>query len=666
MNRLGTSASPYLLQHADNPVDWWPWCDDAFAEARRRDVPVLLSVGYAACHWCHVMAHESFEDPRIAALINEGFVAVKVDREERPDVDAVYMNATVAMTGQGGWPMTCFLTPGGEPFYCGTYYPAQPRHGSPSFPQLLAAIGETWRERRAEVDDVAGRITGHLAAATSGLPPGGRPATSAERDAAVAVVLADEERRFGGFGGAPKFPPSALLLGLLRAAERSGDDAAIGAVERCLDAMAAGGICDQLAGGFARYAVDAAWQVPHFEKMLYDNALLLRVYAAAARRTDRYRAVSAGIIRFLDDALRTPFGYASALDADTDGVEGLTYTWTPAELTAVLGADDGAWAAAAFGVTAAGNIDGRSTLRRIGDPDPRRLADVTARLALARSARPQPARDGKVVTVWNGLVATALVEAAPVCGRRTIEDATWCLDEVFARHVVDGGLRRASLDGVVGAAPGVLEDYAALGVAALTLHAATAESRWLERGQWCVDEALARFADPDRPGSFFDAEPDARLIVRPRDPVDGATPAGASLLAEALSLAADLAAPADAARYVAVADAALAAAAALLAKAPRAAGHWLAVAERPGVVVAIAETETSDGALATAARRLAPSGAVVIAGRPDSVPALADRNPVGGRDAAYVCRGRVCSLPLTDVAEFAAELSGLFGRSVDV
>ncbi len=461
MNRLGKATSPYLRQHADNPVHWREWDAEALAEARERDVPVLLSVGYASCHWCHVMAHESFEDAATADQMNANFVCVKVDREERPDLDAVYMNATVAMTGQGGWPMTCFLTADGEPFYCGTYYPKLPRGGMPSFTQLLTAITETWRTRRDEVNQASAQVAAALREQTAGLPDAELTITPELLSHAVAAVLRDEDAERGGFGGAPKFPPSALLEGLLRHWERTGDRAVFDAVARTAEAMVRGGIYDQLRGGFARYSVDAAWVVPHFEKMLYDNAQLLRAYAHLARRTTSVlpesvsHRVTRETVRFLLDDLGTAHGgFASALDADTHlepgapGVEGATYVWTPAELAGVLGSMDGAWAAEFFGVTTAGNFEqGTSVLTRYTEPttaeDAARLDRVRAALIAARDRRPQPERDDKVVTAWNGMAITALAEAAaaldePEWTAAAVRCARFLLDE----HLVDGRLRR--------------------------------------------------------------------------------------------------------------------------------------------------------------------------------------------------------------------------------
>ncbi|HKN97138.1 MAG TPA: thioredoxin domain-containing protein, partial [Pseudonocardiaceae bacterium] len=451
-NRLAGSTSPYLLQHAENPVDWWPWSDEAFAEARRRDVPVLLSVGYAACHWCHVMAHESFEDPQIAAFMNEHFVNIKVDREERPDVDAVYMEATQAVSGHGGWPMTCFLTPDGEPFHCGTYFPKTPRQGMPSFPQVLTGVRRAWLDQRDDVAAAGAEVVRVLTEQQQPLPVA---TVDADLLAGAAVsLLGDFDRRHGGFGSAPKFPPAMAMEFLLRHHERTGSVEALSLVDATAEAMARGGIYDQLAGGFARYSVDQAWVVPHFEKMLYDNALLLRAYAHLHRRTGSRlaRRVAVETAGFLLGDLGTPQGaFASALDADTDGVEGLTYVWTRAQLTDVLGQADGEWAASVFGVTEGGTFEhGTSTLRLPADPaDDGRWDVVRDRLLTARSTRPQPGRDDKVVTAWNGLTIGALAEAGMALGRPDwVAAATRAAEFVLATHVVDGRLRRTSRDGV--------------------------------------------------------------------------------------------------------------------------------------------------------------------------------------------------------------------------
>ncbi|WP_299557929.1 thioredoxin domain-containing protein [uncultured Mycolicibacterium sp.] len=656
-NRLGSATSPYLRQHADHPVHWQQWSPAALAEAEARDVPILLSIGYAACHWCHVMAHESFADPEVAAVLNEGFVCIKVDREERPDLDAIYMNATVALTGQGGWPMTCFLTPDGRPFFCGTYYPKT------EFLQLLLAIRASWDTRRAEVEQASARIAAELRTIAAGLPGGGPDIDAELCDDAVVEVLDGLDTRHGGFGGAPKFPPSAMLEALLRHHERTGDPEALTAVERTCTAMARGGIHDQLAGGFARYSVDAAWVVPHFEKMLYDNALLLRVYAHWARRTGDplARRVAERTARFMLDELRVDGMLAASLDADAAGVEGLTYVWTPQQLREVLGDDDGAWAATVFGATADGNFEhGTSVPQLPADPDdPERFERVRTALLAARRSRPQPARDDKIVTAWNGLAVTALAEASVALDRPEFLDAaTECARRVVALHLVGGRLRRASLGGVVGEPAAVLEDHAALATGLLTLYQLTGDAQCCSAAVTLLELALKHFADPQRPGAWFDTADDAEtLLVRPSDPTDGATPCGASLIAEALLLAGHLVPGGD--RYVEAARATLSAARPLLARVPRAGGHWLAVAEaavRGPIQVAVA-CRAPDSPLLAAARQLAPGGAIVVGGPPDSTEPLRGRGPVDGADAAYVCRGRVCDRPVTTAAALAAALA---------
>ncbi|MGH3637404.1 MAG: thioredoxin domain-containing protein [Mycobacterium sp.] len=660
VNALGGATSPYLRQHADNPVHWQQWTPEALAEAATRDVPILLSIGYAACHWCHVMAHESFADDEVAAAMNAAFVCIKVDREERPDLDAVYMNATVALTGQGGWPMTCFLTPDGRPFFCGTYYPKV------AFLQLLDAVVDTWRNRRAEVEQASDHIAGELRSMVSGLPGGGPALEPAVCDHAVASVLDDEDVARGGFGGAPKFPPSALLEALLRSYERTGDAGALATVERTCEAMARGGIYDQLAGGFARYSVDASWVVPHFEKMLYDNALLLRLYAHWARRSGKplARKVTDETANFLVRELGEGGMFTSSLDADSDGVEGLTYVWTPRQLRDVLGDDDddGGWAAGLFAVTDAGTFEhGSSVLQLPRDPDSlSRFVLVRTKLLATRLGRPQPGRDDKVVTAWNGFAITALADASVALDRPEFLDAaTQCARAIVELHVVDGRLRRASLGGRVGDSAAILEDHAALATALLTLYQVTGDDDWLATATGLLDVALEHFADPEREGRWFDTADDAeRLMMRPSDPIDGATPSGASLIAEALQLAAHLVPAARADRYATAAAASLAAATPILLKLPRSGGHWLAVAEaavRGPIQIAVSRSQP-DSELLSAARSLAPGGAIVVGGAMDSSELLLGRGLVDGRDAAYVCRGRVCDLPVTTAGELAAAL----------
>jgi len=657
-NTLATATSPYLRQHADNPVHWQQWTPEALDEAARRDVPILLSIGYAACHWCHVMAHESFEDDQVAAACNADFVCIKVDREERPDLDAVYMNATVAMTGQGGWPMTCFLTPDGRPFFCGTYYP------KPQFLQLLAAVAETWRVQRDEVEQASDQVAGELRRMASGLPGGGPEIDPRLCDHAAAVILRDEDTERGGFGRAPKFPPSALLEALLRTYERTRSPAPLAAVARTGAAMARGGIYDQLAGGFARYSVDDDWVVPHFEKMLYDNALLLRAYAHWARRTDDplARRVAAQTAAFLINDLADGDMFTSSLDADAAGSEGSTYVWTPAQLREVLGEDDSRWAAGVFEVTERGTFEhGASVLQLLEDvDDPTRLERIRAALLAARSVRVQPGRDDKIVTAWNGLAITALAEASVALDDPELLDAAVrCATAIVNLHFVDGRLRRASLGGVVGDSAAILEDYAALATGLLTIYQLTGDPSWLATAAELIGLAQGHFADPDRPGRWFDTADDAeQLMVRPSDPVDGATPAGASLIAEALLTIGHMVDGDWAGRYSEAAADTLLAHSPLLAKAPRSAGHWLAVAEaavRGPLQVAVA-TPDADSPLLDAARRLAPGGSIVVGGPVDSSPLLTGRDRVAGADAAYVCRGRVCDLPVTSAEDLADAL----------
>jgi uncharacterized protein len=648
-NRLAGATSPYLLQHADNPVDWWEWSPEAFAEARRRDVPVLLSVGYAACHWCHVMAHESFEDDATATYLNEHFVSVKVDREERPDVDAVYMQATTAMTGQGGWPMTCVLDHDGNPFFAGTYFPDQPRHGSPSFRQVLEALTDAWRTRGDDVRRVAGNLREHLRRETS-MTPG-----SLDRsvlDAAVGTLAGEYDAARGGFGGAPKFPPSMVLAFLLR----QGSDPAVDMAAGTLEAMARGGIHDQLGGGFARYSVDADWVVPHFEKMLYDNALLLRVYAEWGTPVGVWAAE--GIADFLLRELRTAEGgFASALDADSEGAEGTYYVWTPQQLVDVLGPDDGPWAARLLSVTEAGTFEhGTSTLQLREDPDDlERWFDCQRRLREARDLRERPARDDKVVAAWNGLAISGLCVAGTLLGVPAYVDAAVEAGELLARvHLLDGRLRRVSRDGVVGEPAGVLEDHGCVAAGFLDLLQATGDPVWLDRAGALLDSALEHFAAPD--GGFFDTADDAEaLVARPRDPSDNASPGGLSSMVHALSTYAALT---GSGRHRDAAEAALATIAPLAEQAPRFAGWSLAAAEAmldgPEEIAVVGRPGEERDALALAARRR--RGAVVVVAQPGApgIPLLEGRDEVDGRPAAYVCRGFVCERPVTDPAALAA------------
>ncbi|MEU4128620.1 thioredoxin domain-containing protein [Streptomyces wuyuanensis] len=673
-NRLAHETSPYLLQHADNPVDWWPWSSEAFEEARRRGVPVLLSVGYSSCHWCHVMAHESFEDDGTAAYLNEHFVSVKVDREERPDVDAVYMEAVQSATGQGGWPMTVFLTPGAEPFYFGTYFPPAPRHGMPSFRQILEGVTAAWTDRRGEVDEVAGKIVRDLAGRT--LAYGGQGTPGEEELAQALLGLTREyDPAHGGFGGAPKFPPSMVLEFLLRHHARTGAEGALQMAADTCEAMARGGIYDQLGGGFARYSVDREWVIPHFEKMLYDNALLCRVYAHLWRITgsDLARRVALETADFMVRELRTPEGgFASALDADSalaDGsgkhAEGAYYVWTPGQLREVLGAEDAEFAMRYFGVTEEGTFEHGSSVLQLpqdaGVADAGRVSSVRERLLAAREQRPRPGRDDKIVAAWNGLAIAALAEVGGYFDRPDlVERATEAADLLVRLHMDDGArLTRTSRDGHAGANAGVLEDYADVAEGFLALASVSGEGAWLEFAGFLLDIVLDRFTGPE--GQLYDTAHDAeRLIRRPQDPTDNAAPSGWTAAAGALL---SYAAHTGSETHRTEAERALGVVKALGPRAPRFTGWGLATAEalldgpREVAVVGVPGDAGMRNLHKAALLGTAP-GAVVAAGAPggDEFPLLADRPLVDGKPAAYVCRHFVCAAPVTEVEALRGEL----------
>lgn len=642
-NRLASATSPYLLQHADNPVDWWEWGPEAFEEARRRGVPVLLSVGYAACHWCHVMAHESFEDETTAAYLDDHFVSIKVDREERPDVDAIYMQATVAMTGHGGWPMTVVLDHDANPWFAGTYFPDTPRHGQASFRQVLEALTQAWRERPDGVRQQAAQLREHLQAPAV-LPSS--PIGPDDLDAAVATLGAEFDPVAGGFGGAPKFPPSMVLEFLLR----HGSEDALRMVDHTLDNMIRGGIHDQLGGGFARYSVDGGWVVPHFEKMLYDNALLMRV--CADRRTAPAMWAGEQTAEFLLRELRTAEGgFASALDADSEGEEGRFYAWTPAQLVEALGEVDGVWAAELFSMTPEGTFENGTSvlqLRRDADDEDRWL-DVRARLMEARSARVRPGRDDKVVAAWNGLAISGLVRLGLWLEEPAYVDAATAAAELLLDvHLVDGRLRRVSRDGAVGAPAGVLEDHGCVASGWLDLFQATGDARWLRAATDLVDTALERFAAGD--GGFHDTADDAEaLVARPRDASDNASPSGLSSLVHALVTAAAITGEP---RYRQTADDALASVHDLATRAPRFAGWSLAAAvalrDGPAEVAIVGPPGARRESLAHKARHHPTAVVVVSDAARDDVPLLVGRHPVDGKPAAYVCHHHVCAAPVTE------------------
>ncbi len=666
-NRLAHEASLYLQQHADNPVDWWPWGPDAFADARDRDVPVLLSVGYSSCHWCHVMAHESFEDPATAALMNELFTCVKVDREELPDVDALYMQATLAMVGHGGWPMTVFLTPAGEPFWAGTYFPPQPRQGMPSFTQVLEGVAEAWRDRRDQVMKQAGMLADGLReqSAVQVAPP---PDGDAVADA-VRVLGGLYDHGNGGFGGAPKFPPSVAIDLLLRRHWAGRDDgAALAMATGTLDAMAAGGVFDQVGGGFHRYSVDDIWLVPHFEKMLYDNALLLRDYALAMRLTGepRHGAVADRVAGYLLREMRVDGGgFAAAQDADSPGGEGAFFTWTPGEVRAVLGRDDAAAVMARFGVTDHGNFEGRTILRVLA-PDVTVRPEALEALYAARALRPAPDRDDKVIASWNGLAIGALAEAGMGMQRPEWVDAARDAARFVLDHmVVDGRLMRVHADG--GARHlGGLDDHADMADGLLALYAADFDPMWLGHARALADAMLALFADPGGAGFFMAGSDAPPLLARTRDLEDHPSPAGNSQAAWVLArlhlLTGDP-------RYRRAAEGAVGVVAEQARKWPQAFARALATADllasRPvEVAIAGAMDDPRTVALVDAARSHAGPYAVIAVGDPsrpgaaEAAPLLADRPLQHGAPAAYACSGFACMAPVSDPSALISALHG--------
>jgi uncharacterized protein len=622
VNRLAAETSPYLLQHSENPVDWYPWGEEALARARGEDRPILLSIGYAACHWCHVMEHESFEDAETARLMNEHFVNVKVDREERPDLDAVYMDAVVTMTGHGGWPMTVFLTPEGEPFFGGTYFPPAPRHGLPSFRQVLEAVAQAYRERRADVARSARQLVESVRGSAE-LAPSSEPLTDSVLGEAAGALRRSFDPEWGGFGGAPKFPPASVLEFLLRRGE-------LDLVTKTLDGMAAGGMYDLVGGGFHRYSVDERWLVPHFEKMLYDNALLVPAYLHAWVVTgeERYRRVAEDTCEYLLHDLALPDGgFASSQDADTDGVEGLTYTWTadegvPAELLQPF-------------------EHGRSIVR--GELDP----ELRLRLLEERSRRPQPGRDDKAIAAWNGLALAALAEAA----RRLPSNRLLLSAERLGNFLLsglsspDGRLFRTWRDGRA-SIPGYLEDYADVAHGLLELHVATGEVRWLEEANRLARLAVELFADDERGGFFMAAHDAEQLVARKKDLDDNPVPSGNSMLAHVLLRLARIYGDDELERRAA---GVLRIVHGALPRAPSAFG-WalcavdlylsppreLAIIGRPGDEIARAALAPFD------------PNAVVAFGPSEAVPLLAGKAQVAGKPTLYLCERFACRAPVTD------------------
>ena len=669
-NRLAASTSPYLRQHADNPVDWFEWGDDAFASAGDRDVPILLSVGYSACHWCHVMAHESFEDPETAAVMNQLFVNVKVDREERPDVDAVYMEAVQAATGAGGWPMTVWITPDGRPFYAGTYFPREDRHGMPSFHRVMAAVSDAWRHRREDVLDQAGTLT---TAISRSLPVSTDVPGPEALEAAYRKLAGSFDPVNGGFGGAPKFPQQPVLDFLLRISHEEWAPNAAHMVATTLTKMAHGGIYDQVGGGFARYAVDSIWQIPHFEKMLYDNAQLARLYLWAWRELgiEEFRVIAEEVIDYVRRDLRHPDGgFFSAEDADSEGEEGRFYVWQESEFRQVVGRRDAPLVAAVFGVTTKGNFEGSNTLHIARttaevaaewELDPAQVATVVARarqrLQARRLERVRPGLDHKVVAAWNGLMLRALAEAGASLEREDLlDDARACARFLLERMTTDHGrLLRSWSEGEAKVA-GFLEDHAAVALGLCTLYGATGEPEWYEAAARLTELLPRLFADPD--GGFFTTAHDAAALVkRPKDQMDNPLPSGNSMAAEALLW---LSLYTGDTAWLAEAESVVRAGAGLMERYPSAVGHLASVLHsmRRGTrEVAVVGREAA--ALARPVwERYRPHVVVAMAPeRSDLMPLLLDRPAGDGAALAYVCRGFVCDLPTSDPGEVRAALS---------
>jgi uncharacterized protein YyaL (SSP411 family) len=679
-NRLATETSPYLLQHADNPVDWYPWGAEAFERARVEGKPIFLSVGYASCHWCHVMERESFEDAATARFLNDHFVCVKVDREERPDVDGIYMDAVQLLNaGQGGWPMSVFLTPDGEPFFAGTYYPKEPRYGTPSFSQVLEAIAQAWRERRAEVSDQARRLRGAI----------GRPVVGASESEAFApavttlalrTIQASFDERWGGIAGAPKFPQPMTWEFVLRMGERGVPDA-MRMLNITLERMADGGIRDQLRGDFSRYSTDERWHVPHFEKMLYDNAQLALLYTRAwlATRDTRWQTTATEIIDALLDGFASPDGgFYSSHDADTDGVEGASFTWTWAELRDVVDAD----VALALGAREEGNWrhDGDATnvlwrpepledvaARRHRDVDEleREVEDGRRRLAERRTSRRMPAIDDKVLTAWNGLAIRALAEAGRAFDRPTyVSAAERCGSFVWDNlRRDDGRLLRSWRDGRA-TTPAFADDHALLALGLLTLYETTGTAGWFARAHMLVDRLIELFHD-EAGGGFFQTGVDADpLIVRPKDLYDNAVPSANSAAAEATIR---MSMHTGDARLERAGVSALRLVVPLIERAPTAFGHALStidllIGPRREVAIVRQRSSDDDTSLTDQVFRRAFLPNVVVArgsedgdGEPRDA-LLLGRRSLDGRPTAYVCEGFVCDLPTTDAAELVAQL----------
>jgi len=675
-NHLANETSPYLLQHADNPVDWFPWGEEALRKAKAEDKPVFLSIGYSACHWCHVMAHESFEDEGVAAILNERYVSIKVDREERPDLDRIYMNAVQALTGRGGWPMSVFLTPEGQPFYGGTYFPPSPRYGMPAFSDVLLAVSDAWQNRRQELLDGSDQLVAAIKRQMS--PKNLEPETlkpETLKPETLRSAFQNIQRAFdgvhGGWGGAPKFPQPMALEFLLRYHHGTGDPQALGMVTQTLDAMARGGVYDQLGGGFHRYSVDEHWLVPHFEKMLYDNAQLARVYLHAWQVTGEpfYRTIAEEtldyVIREMTDSAG---GFYSTQDADSEGVEGKFFVWTPDEIRSVLG-DQADRFIDTYGVTERGNFEGQNILELKGSLEEREaLSGARRRLFEAREDRVHPGRDDKVLTSWNGLMLAAFAEAARVLGRDDYREvaernAGFLLKEL---RTPEGRLHHTCKAGVSGF-NGYLEDYTHLVEGLLELYQTTFDPRWYTAAHELAEAMIEHFSAPS---GFYDSSDDHEaLIVRPREMQDNAVPSGNAMAATVLLRLAGLAVEP---RYLDVAQAALASVQDLLARYPLGFAQWLIALDyalahpREVAIVGQPENDDTQALLAACTAGYRPHQVLAV-GLPDpgavSVPLLQGREQVEGRATAYVCADHVCRPPVTEAEGLVSLLDEQQGKS---
>ncbi|MDP3063316.1 MAG: thioredoxin domain-containing protein [Chloroflexota bacterium] len=677
-NRLIGETSPYLREHAENPVDWYPWGEEALSRARQEDRPILLSIGYSACHWCHVMARECFEDQEIACLMNESFVNIKVDREERPDLDAIYMDAVQAMIGSGGWPLTVFLTPQGKPFYGGTYFPPQDRQNLPGFPRVLQGVAQAYKTRKGEVEASAARIIAHINRALE-LPRSVEPLAASVLSAAYLSLRSVFDAQNGGFGSAPKFPLSMDLEFLLRYHRRSGEGEALSLVERTLEGMAGGGLYDQIGGGFHRYSVDAGWLVPHFEKMLNDNALLSRLYLHAYQATGKplYRRIAQETLDYvLRDMRGKEGGFCSAQDADSEGVEGKYYVWALDEVAGLLGKEDAGLVARYWGMTEHGNFEEGNVLRQAMDLEvlagelqlapeelETRIAAARARLLERRAERVAPHRDDKILLDGNGLMLASLAEAASVLGRDDyLKEAISTADFLMQALWGEGPLRHSYKDGQA-KGDGYLRDYALLCEGLLALYQATFRQRWLRAALDAANAMLKRFWD-EAHGGFYDTAHDQQpLVIRPRNVYDDALPSGSSAAAFVLLRLARLT---DNSAYERAAASALRSVQGLMSRSPIGFGRWLCALDlylaKPKEIAVVGRPgERATMSLMNAInQRYLPNE--VLAGRdpdesdPVPVPLLQDRGMMGSRPTVYLCEGHVCRAPVTDPDALAALL----------